>query len=78
MNKEKVRSIIETTLTAGSKKPGLFDLHKILSLKSKLESCSSITEVIGILETNRSLISKSFGLSEAIFNDGLVKLREFK
>ena len=78
MDKVKVRSIIETTLTSGNKIPGLFDLPKILGIKNKLESCASITEVIGILEANRSLISKSFGLSEEIFNDGLVKLREFR
>lgn len=75
MNKDRVRSIIETTLTAGSKNPGLFDLPKILGLKNKLESCSSINEVITILEVNRNLISKSFGLSDATFNDGLVKLK---
>jgi hypothetical protein len=74
MNKSKVRSIIETTLTSGTKTPGLFDLPKILSLKSKLESCTSISEVIGILEGSRSFLSKSFGLSDAVFDAGVEKL----
>jgi hypothetical protein len=74
MNKTEIRSIIETTLTSGSKTPGLFDLPKVLSVKSKLESCDSIAEVVGVLNENRSLISKSFGISEAIFDDGIDKL----
>jgi hypothetical protein len=73
MNKTEIRSIIETTLTSG-KTPGLFDLPKVLSVKSKLESCDSIAEVVGVLNENRSLISKSFGISEAIFDDGIDKL----
>ncbi len=75
MNKDEVRSIIEATLTGGNKTPGLFDLPKILGVKSKLESCASIGEVIGVLENNRSLISKSFGLSDALFNEGVGKLK---
>lgn len=74
MNKTEIRSIIEATLKSGIKTPGLFDLPKILSVKSRLESCDSIAEVVGVLDENRSLISKSFGISEAIFDDGLNKL----
>jgi hypothetical protein len=74
MNQAEVRSIIETTLSSGNKSPGLFDLPKIMGLKSKLEACNSISAVIGILEDNRSLISKCFGLSDSIFDDGLLKL----
>ncbi len=74
MNKTEIRSIIETTLKSGNKTPGLFDLPKILSVKSKLESCDSIPDVIGVLGEHRSLISKSFGISEAIFDDGIYKL----
>jgi hypothetical protein len=74
MNKTDIRSIIEATLKSGDKTPGLFDLPKILSVKSKLESCDSIADVVGVLDENRSLISKSFGISEAIFDDALNKL----
>lgn len=74
MNKTEIRNIIENTLKSGSKTPGLFDLPKVLSVKSKLESCDSIADVVGVLDENRSLISKSFGISEAIFDDGLSKL----
>lgn len=48
---------------------------KVLGVKSKLESCTSISEVIGILEDNRSLISKSFGVGDELFNCGVVRLK---
>ena len=75
MNKAEVRNIIETTLKSGNKSPGLFDLPKILGVKSKLESCTSISEVLGILEDNRRFISKSFGLSDTVFNESVEKLK---
>lgn len=77
MNKDKVRSIIKSTLISGDKAPGLFELPKIMELKSKLESCFSINEVVGILEDNdnRCLISKSFGLSDAAFYESMEKIK---
>ncbi len=75
MLKTEVRNIIESTLTSGSKTPGLFDLPKILGIKSKMESCTSVGDVIGILEENRSLITKAFGISEQSFNSGVEKLK---
>jgi hypothetical protein len=75
MNKAEVRNIIETTLKNGNKSPGLFDLPKLIGVKSKLESCDSISEVVGILEDNRSFISKSFGLSDSDFNASVDKLK---
>jgi hypothetical protein len=74
MDKAKVRSIIESTLSSGNKLPGLFDLPKIMGIKTKLESCDSLSAVVGILEDNRSLISKAFGLSDSVFDEGVVKL----
>ena len=76
MNKTVVRNIIESTLTSGSKTPGLFDLPKIFSVKSKMESCASVGEVIGILEDNRALITKSFGISDELFDSSLKKLKD--
>lgn len=55
MNHTEVHNIIETMLKSGDKTPGLFDLPKILGVKSKLESCTSIDEVVVMLEGNRSL-----------------------
>lgn len=78
MNHTEVRNIIEATLKSGSKTPGLFDLPKILSVKSKLESCTSISDVVVTLEDNRSLISKSFGLSDVAFNESVSKLNALK
>ena len=76
MDETEVRSIIVDTLKSGSKTPGLFDLPKMLGLKSNIESCASIGEVVSILETNRELISNSFGISDVAFNDGVKKLNE--
>lgn len=78
MNKAEVRSIIESTLSGGNKLPGLFDLPKIMAIKTKLESCDSINAVVGILEGNRGLISKSFGLSNSVFDEGVMKLNALR
>ncbi len=75
MNKAEVKDIIEATLKSGSKTPGLFDLPKMLGIKSKLESCESVADVLGILEDNRPLLCKSFGLSDELFNSGVEKLK---
>lgn len=74
MNKDEVRSIIEATLKSGNKTPSLFDLPKVIGVKSKLESCSTIPDVIGVLEAHRELVCKSFGLSGGIFEEGIDKL----
>jgi len=78
MNKTEVRNIIEATLKSGNKTPGLFDLPKILGIKSKLESCTSINDVVVMLEDNRSLISKSFGLSDVVFNESIKTINTLK
>ena len=75
MNKSEVRSIIESTLASGSKTPGVFDLPKMLSLKNKLEFCTSTSAVISLLEENRSNILKIFGLEESIFQAAIEKLK---
>ena len=75
MNKAEVRKIIESTLMSGNKPPGLFDLPKILRVRSRLESCASINEVVEILEDNRSLISRSFGLIDSVFDESVEKLK---
>jgi hypothetical protein len=75
MNKAEVRDIIESTLARGSKRPGLFELPKILGIRSRLESCGSVDEVIGVLEDNRSVISRSFGISDEVFDSGVEKLK---
>lgn len=78
MNHTEVRNLIEATLKSGNKTPSLFDLPKILSVKSKLESCDSIPDVVAVLGENRSLISKSFGISDVAFNESVEKLNALK
>lgn len=75
MRKDKIKAIIETTLTSGSKMPSLLDLPKVMSVKSKLEGCQSIPEVLSVLEDHRSLITKSFGIHDQVLNESMTKIR---
>lgn len=75
MNKDEVLNIIEATLKGGDKTPGLFDLPKIMGIKSKIQSCSSINDVIGVIEEHRNLISKAFGLSDDVIENAVQKLK---
>ncbi|BCM24625.1 hypothetical protein [Methyloradius palustris] len=76
MNKPAVRNIIESTLKSGDKTPGLFDIPKILKLKSSLESCASVEEVIALLEGNRNLITKAFGLDDKVIANGIAAIKD--
>ncbi len=75
MNRDEVRNIIEATLRGGDKTPGLFDLPRILGIKLEIQSCTSINEVLGIIEKHRSLLSKAFGLSDDVIEATKKKLR---
>lgn len=75
MHKAEVRNILEATLKSGTRAPGLLDLARILAVRSKLESCASVVQVIGILEENRGLITRSFGVSDEAFDSGVEKLK---
>jgi hypothetical protein len=75
MDKKAILSIIETTLAAGSKVPGLFDLPKIMNIKSEIQACSTINDVLAIVEEHRPLISKAFGLSEDKIEQAVQKIK---
>ncbi|MDP2804707.1 MAG: hypothetical protein Q8O24_02080 [Gallionellaceae bacterium] len=75
MNKAEIKSIIEATLKSGSKTPGMFELPKMLGIRGKLESCESVADVLSILEENRPVLSKAFGISDELFNSGVEKLK---
>jgi hypothetical protein len=75
MEKQKVRDIIEKTVKSGSKFPSLFDLPKLMGVKSKLESCSSINDVIELLEENRGLVCTVFSLGNDAFDQSVAKIR---
>jgi hypothetical protein len=75
MDEIKVRNIIEATLKSGNKTPSLFDLPKILGVKSKLEGCDSISDVLAVLDSNRSFIAKSFGLHDSVLDESVTKLK---
>ena len=64
MKKAEITKIIETALAQGTKIPGLFELPKILMIKSKLESCNSTACCIAIIEEHQNLLVKAFGLDQ--------------
>lgn len=75
MNKIAVIHIIETVLKSGDKSPGLFDLPKIMGIKAKIESCTSVGDVLEIVAEHRSFITKAFGLREEAMNQAMEKLK---
>jgi len=75
MDKKAIINIIETTLKAGSKAPGIFDLPKIMTLKAELQACASINDVLAIVEEHRPLISKAFGLNESDIEQTIQKIK---
>ena len=75
MNKHAVTKIIEAALRGGDKSPGLFDLPKVMLLKAELQACTSINDVLAIIDTHRALISKAFGLSGAVIEETMRKLK---
>jgi hypothetical protein len=75
MKKEEISKIIESTLLSGSKIPGLFDLPKILALKTKLQSSQSVEEVQTIIVQHRELITNAFGLGEDKIDAAIEKIR---
>jgi hypothetical protein len=75
MDKKAILNIIETTLKSGDKIPGLFDLPKIMALKAELQACSTINDVLAIVEEHRPLISKAFGLSEDDIEQTIQKIK---
>jgi len=75
MDKKEILNIIETTLKSGEKIPGLFDLPKLMNLKSALKACSTSDEILAIVEEHRPLISKAFGLSDDTIDQTIQKIR---
>jgi len=61
---------------SGNKNPELFDIPKVLKLKSSLESFDSVDEVIAILKDNRNLITKVFGLDDNAITYGIASIRD--
>jgi len=75
MNKSEVLNIIEAALMGGDKTPGLFDLPKIMGIKSELQSCASINDVLDIIEKHKNMISRAFGLSDEVIAETVLKLK---
>ena len=78
MNKEEIINIIESALKSGDKTPGLFDLAKIMAIKTEIQSCTSVNAVLGLIEEHRDLIAKAFGLSEDVIDETVQKIKAFE
>ena len=78
MDKEQIISIIESALSSGDKTPGMFDLPKIIAIKSELQSCHSVNDFLAIIEEHRDLISKAFGLSDEVIESTLSKIKSLE
>ena len=75
MKKDDIRAVIENTLKQGSKMPGVFSLAKIMSLKMKLEACSTTDEVVKTLEDNRDFVCASFDLNSNTYSEGITIIK---
>lgn len=75
MDKQVVLNIVEAALKSGNRTPGLFDLPKIMGIKAEMQSCSSIKDVLQIIDNHRDLIAKAFGLNEAAIEEAVGKLK---
>lgn len=69
MDKAGVHCIIESAIRFGGKLPIVENQKQIELVQSELEICSSIDEVVEILEVNRSLICNSFGVEDSAFDE---------
>ena len=78
MDKEQIIKIIESALSSGDRTPGLFDLPKIIAIKSELQACHSINDFLTIIEEHRGLISKAFGLSEDVIDSTVEKIKSLE
>jgi hypothetical protein len=71
MDKAGVQCVIDAAIRLGGKFPGTLRLKRIRILQAEIQTCSSINEVIELLENNRSLICDSFGVRGKSFEDCL-------
>jgi hypothetical protein len=74
-DKAGVYSIIDSAIRLGGKFPRTLSLKKIRALQSELESCTSIVEVVALLENNSSLICNAFGVRDASIDKCILDIR---
>lgn len=74
-DKARIHSIIDSSIRLGGEYPGTLTLNNIRALQSELECCTSIDEVVALLEDNRSQICTGFGVKDAGFDDCLADIR---
>ncbi|KXW55339.1 hypothetical protein LHV13_04790 [Ferrovum sp. PN-J185] len=78
MQKEQIKLILEKAFQQSNKTPSLWHLPKILQIKTQLEHCSTVPEVLSLLENNREFIKDSLGLTEPIFSAAITSINKLK
>jgi hypothetical protein len=71
MDKAGIYCILESTIRLGGKAPGTVSNKKLRAIQAELELCNSVSEVVAILDTPRSLICQSFGIDDLNFDECL-------
>jgi hypothetical protein len=75
MDKVGVQCIIDAAIRLGGKFPGTLSLKRIRTLQAEIQSCTSINDVIALLENSRSLICDAFGVREESFENCLTDIK---
>jgi hypothetical protein len=78
MDKAGIRGIIESTIRLGGRFPNEDEQLQIEDVQSELESCTSITDVVKLLEINRSLICSAFGVDDAAFDECIADINSLE
>lgn len=76
MNKDAVKQILERTLRAGGMMPSIFQMPKAMMLKSELEACTEVKQVVHILQGETAFLSKAFGVSKEEVQLAIVEIQK--
>jgi hypothetical protein len=74
MDKDKIRSIVENSLKQGGGYPTPLSLPKALRIKSRIEKCKDIGEIIDVLKFNEVFLKRVFKLDQNVFQNCISEL----
>lgn len=73
MNTQAIINILTTAAAEGTRKPCVFDRIRLLGVKSDLENCKNIQEILLILTRNKPFLLTAFGVNIKQF-DNVIRL----
>ena len=71
-----ITTLLTNTANSGSKKPCIFDRLRLQDIKSKLEACKTIQQVMLLLVSNKPFLMKTYGLTTQQCDRILVNLKK--